>query len=583
MSSFASSLQNGMSRDEFIAEMVSELKLSPSGNFDLPRKPSILMTLSEAVEELSYDWPEVHTDVLKTIHDFLLNIPYNDHGNNSKNSLKNLKLYNKINISNSVFEGLMSCTILNENDKDIGKEYRSSICGHICFVLPYRMLKEAKRNYDTKNMKNIKLLKNILNSWDLINVHNGDTDKSDNNNDDTCSSLSNGNNKDDTSASDILLKITNDVTALIRDHGTIDATQIPNVVESLAPYIDHPEASTHVLPLLGQIVATENFVLKKYQNIKNSSRNNNSKSTMNTMIISQVLQKLKIDHIKKIQGAVKAYVLKGTPYEMFPIFIGAVSLCKFIVTYIDLYSQNVTTTGATGPLIQAGIIQHLITLCVGNNRKKVKKKTKQNKTGSINDARVDASLFENPPWIIAHNFMLWYALNNHSFAMYIVNVPTFVNLIRSDTYGTNKRLDALFWEIIFNLAAYFNGTDQLPNPAMRMLNNIFPLEVDISAGTAQQLYVVLERLINSKIFLYSNSVSTGTPPLLQDFKKYCLKLQKLICGHKINIYLEKTNNNAKDSTNESNNGPPTKEHNKIALLKKKFIKLFKNFLDKKDA
>ena len=89
MSSFASSLQNGMSRDEFIAEMVSELKLSPSGNFDLPRKPSILMTLSEAVEELSYDWPEVHTDVLKTIHDFLLNIPYNDHGNNSKNSFSN--------------------------------------------------------------------------------------------------------------------------------------------------------------------------------------------------------------------------------------------------------------------------------------------------------------------------------------------------------------------------------------------------------------------------------------------------------------------------------------------------------------
>mgnify|MGYP007000363952 len=82
--------------------------LSPSGNLDLPRQPTILMTLSEAVEELSYDWPEVHMDVLKMISDFLYNIP-ND---NSKNNIKNLQLYSNINITTSIFEGLMSCTIL---------------------------------------------------------------------------------------------------------------------------------------------------------------------------------------------------------------------------------------------------------------------------------------------------------------------------------------------------------------------------------------------------------------------------------------------------------------------------------------
>ena len=45
-----------MSREEFIQEMVNELKVS-SDNLDLPRRPSVLMNLAEAVEELSYDWP----------------------------------------------------------------------------------------------------------------------------------------------------------------------------------------------------------------------------------------------------------------------------------------------------------------------------------------------------------------------------------------------------------------------------------------------------------------------------------------------------------------------------------------------
>ena len=153
-----------LTRDKFIEEMVKELKLSPSGNFDLPRQPTILMTLSEAVEELSYDWPEVHMDVLKMISDFLYNIP-ND---NSKNNIKNLQLYSNINITTSIFEGLMSCTILDENDKKDGKGYRSNICAHLFFTLPYKILMEVKRNYDNKkNIKNMKILKNIFHTWNL--------------------------------------------------------------------------------------------------------------------------------------------------------------------------------------------------------------------------------------------------------------------------------------------------------------------------------------------------------------------------------------------------------------------------------
>ena len=57
-----------MSRDEFIQEMVNELKVS-SDNLDLRRRPSVLMNLAEAVEELlrlarSSRW------CLKTINDF---------------------------------------------------------------------------------------------------------------------------------------------------------------------------------------------------------------------------------------------------------------------------------------------------------------------------------------------------------------------------------------------------------------------------------------------------------------------------------------------------------------------------------
>ena len=58
-------------------------------------------------------------------------------------------------------------------------------------------------------------------------------------------------------------KIINDVTLLIREHCTIDATNIPNVIEILIPYLDHSEVSIHVLPLLGQVVSNENFIMKK--------------------------------------------------------------------------------------------------------------------------------------------------------------------------------------------------------------------------------------------------------------------------------------------------------------------------------
>ena len=90
------------------------------------------------------------------------------------------------------------------------------------------------------------------------------------------------------------------------------------------------------------------------------------------------IEKIKLDHLK-IQVVMKQYILKDTPLEMFPIFIGAVSLCKFIVTYVDLYSNNNNNNNSTmpNPLIQSGIIQHFITLCVGNKKKKMKKKQNQ--------------------------------------------------------------------------------------------------------------------------------------------------------------------------------------------------------------
>ena len=124
MSSFAS---EHMSRDEFIQEMVNELKVS-SDNLDLPRRPSVLMNLAEAVEELSYDWPEVHVGVLKTINDFFFNIPWDSSAN-----IVHLDLYSKIKVTNSFFEGLKSCSVKHESDEGEGKKYRSNICAHLFF------------------------------------------------------------------------------------------------------------------------------------------------------------------------------------------------------------------------------------------------------------------------------------------------------------------------------------------------------------------------------------------------------------------------------------------------------------------
>ena len=631
-----------LTRDKFIEEMVKELKLSPSGNFDLPRQPTILMTLSEAVEELSYDWPEVHMDVLKMISDFLYNIP-ND---NSKNNIKNLQLYSNINITTSIFEGLMSCTILDENDKKDGKGYRSNICAHLFFTLPYKILMEVKRNYDNKkNIKNMKILKNIFHTWNL-NIEDDHSKKNtqDNNTiDDVIASIvrtvrvllkqgviavqenmitsstwkkmnvtntlcnlflllcmstniaSSQKSNDDKHDVEII----NDVTLLIREHCTIDATNIPNVIEILIPYLDHPEVSIHVLPLLGQVVSNENFIMKKSKS--NSGKKYYKKSTMNTMIISQVLKKIELDHLKKIQVVMKQYILKDTPLEMFPIFIGAVSLCKFIVTYVDLYSNNNNNNNNStmpNPLIQSGIIQHFITLCVGNKKKKMKKKQNQksDNDNNNNSSTINETLFSKPSWIISHNFMLWYILNDYTFAKYIVKVSVFVNLIRHEVYKSNKPIDAMFWEIGFCFGRYLNHDDEKTgeiscNDVIALLNNKFALELNMTVEKAQHLYLFLERLITSKLLIYCNTAvnTTSVPPLLIEFKKYCFKLQKIIAKRQLDFFsmekkeqlVKKENNNFKDGSNEEDERE--KEIEKITTLRSKFTKLFKNFLDNKDA
>ena len=54
--------------------------------------------------------------------------------------------------------------------------------------------------------------------------------------------------------------------------------------------------------------------------------------------------------------------------------------------------------------------------------------------------------------------MLWYVLNDYTFAKYIVKVSVFVNLIR--TYKSNKPIDAMFWEIGFCFGRYLNHDDE---------------------------------------------------------------------------------------------------------------------------
>ena len=74
--------------------------------------------------------------------------------------------------------------------------------------------------------------------------------------------------------------------------------------------------------------------------------------------------------------------------------------------------------------------------------------------------------------------------------------------------------------------------------------------------------------------------TTNVPPLLIEFKKYCFKLQKIIAKRQLDFFsMEKKEQLVKKNEEDERE----KEIEKITKLRSKFTKLFKNFLDNKDA
>ena len=133
------------------------------------------------------------------------------------------------------------------------------------------------------------------------------------------------------------------------------------------------------------------------------------KTMVDVTAVSQTVRQFDLKNLKKVNNFLRQFTLRNAPVDEFSQFMGIVSLCKFVATHTSSLS------GAPDLLLQSGILQNFITLGLGFRKTNSLKRSKEKKGAKS----IDTNIFSSPSWILSHNFILWYALNNHGFATYM--------------------------------------------------------------------------------------------------------------------------------------------------------------------
>ena len=369
--------------------------------------------------------------------------------------------------------------------------------------------------------------------------------------------------------------LTNIIIDLLQDHCTVYSSDIPKLVKSMLPHVNENHISSKVLPLLGRVLSGENFMVK-------SGGKRSGKTMVDVAAVSQTVRQFDLKNLKKVNNFLKEFTLRNTPVDEFSQFMGTVSLCKFVATHTS------SLNGAPDLLLQSGILQNFITLGLGLRKTNFLKRSKE-KTSAKS---IDTNIFSSPSWIISHNFILWYALNNHSFAIYMSKVNDFVDFVRDATYQSQKPIDALFWEVVFHFGTFVNNEKEGKKPtkckfepdcAIKTMEKIYPLEKNMEFETANSLYCFLERTITSKLLSSATGgCQANMPPFVAAFRSYCMRCQRMITRGEMDIFVLQA---PKATSNENSKEEilSQKDVSKKRTLKTKYSKLFKKFLDQKDA
>ena len=171
-------------------------------------------------------------------------------------------------------------------------------------------------------------------------------------------------------------------------------------------------------------------------------------------------------------------------------------------------------------------------------------------------------------------------------------VNDFVDFVRDTTYQLQKPIDALFWEVVFHFGAFVNNDKEGKKPTkckfepdcpIKTMEKIYPLEKNIKFEMANSLYCFLERIITSKLLSSATGgCQANMPPFVVAFRSYCMRCQRMITRGEMDIFVLQapkatSNENSKDEILSQ------KDVSKKRTLKTKYSKLFKKFLDQKDA
>ena len=565
-----------LSKEAFIQAMVQEL--SASGDMTAPRVPKTPMLVETAYEEFCYDWPEVELRALVAVSTCLEKA--------EKKGGVHFYPSKSLPLTASFLEGLVTCTVLDSPSDEKLQNIKSKIFGRLFFTLPLQMLKA----------KSLSAIRPIFQSWD---TELGDTsqlfscltglfqyalkaiqdeliEKS------TWVSMKLSSVICETflfliffgkqgmpsevkqfldakSESELLIPT---VGFLVRDHAFQNVSRGVLVVQALGPYIDNPVAKWYVTPLIGQLI---------------SNKKRMSDAQTRGLILLE-LQK----HHKSLTEVLKEYIVERCPAEQISLFMGITSMCKFIV--LTDASKGV---GEVPRLVELGMLQVYLKIANGSVHHRGRALAKNMSSEASGD------IFAQPSWIVAHNFLLWYALSDAGAAAYVSKLTTFVSFIRSEKYATSRKFELMLWSIALGIGEWSSGDSSTSWLLRPLLESVFGNTLDMVTNDVEVLVNLLQRVVASSTVQQGGERLKVSCATVKELVEWLQPLHDRLQKGTLNIIdsvssdaVAEKDGSAREMENGDEDGskdPVKKARVKKELVKKMLRKELKNFLGGKSA
>ena len=575
-----------MSKSQFIKAMVEEL--GKIEDMDSPRKQSTKMKVREAYEDFGFDWQEVDSRAFSALHECL--------GLASKPSAgKKTEIYpwKSMPLTPRFLEGLTTANIINDGKE--AQKLKAEVFGKLFFRLPLDLLQansvktlgpilskwtdagdeeetagaQSDRGAGAKGRSKLYSCLTALVKYALNLVQNDLIDQGAwermnlspllcelfvfliimNSSSNVIKYLQeNGEYK----------PLLSSVCFLLRDHAIQNGSaKAVFVVKTLTVHLDDPVAKWYLVPMFGQLLS--------HEKIKDSVH-----------VRGQILVELEQSY-GKLNGLLKEYVAEGCPLDKTGVFMGCTSICKFVAMVTGSFAP---VASSVPKLVELGFFQIFLSLASGN--KGGRKKRPMGGVTAAEQAAVEIEFYE-PSWIIAHNFLLWYVLNDVQAASYTTSLKRFTAILQSETYAQAKPFEAMLWAVALGVAESSGkkGGKEKVWHVKPMLETFFSSRPFTTSGV-EALVNFLQKVTGSKIIKNGGAKLKSSCHVMQEISDWLRPVHKDLQRGKFVLVDDQQDKESSAPVVDGKNLVAEKKVKKADKLKSALRKQLKHFLVGKD-